>query len=95
MNLYQEYKNSIIDFVYLYDDIYIKTYAIIQKDDKFYQLYLNQFNYMWQGDKVLQKLHGRGYIPLEVALQKYNIEYIEELEETKTKKKTNFLRKRK
>lgn len=95
MNLYQKYKNNVLHYVYLYDDFYIKTYAVIQKNNKFYKIYLDRFNYVWQGDNVIQKLTGRGYVPIEQILEQYKIEQIDDFEEQKTKKKINFFAKRK
>ena len=95
MNRYQKYKSQIKHYVYLYDrdDFYIKTYGIIQKNGTYYKLYLNHYNYIWHGDKIVEKLEGRGFVPIETVFVQYGLEEIENFEEQKTKKKSIFFRK--
>lgn len=95
MNLYQKYKENVIYYIYLHEDFYIKTYVVIKKNEKLYKIFLEQFNYIWQGDNIILKLLGRGYVPIEQILEEYKIEQIEDLEEQKIKKKINFIKKRK
>ena len=53
MNNYQIYRNEIIDCYYLLENDYIKTYGIIQREFEFYQVYLDRFNYLIHGERMI------------------------------------------
>ena len=56
---------------------------------------MQNFNYIWQGDNITNKLIGRGYVPIEHILKQYEIEQIDDLLEQKEKKKIKNFKKRK
>ena len=93
MNNYQKHKKEIVDYFYTLEDYYIKTYGIIKKDDTFYKIFLDQFNYYMYGERLIEKLRGRNYLSKEECIEKYHLE-LEELKEVKTKRNSLF-RKRK
>lgn len=98
MNLYKKYRNEIICKIYLFEDDYIKTYGIIEKEHEFYKVYIGKFNYMSQGEKLIEKLKGRDYIPVDELKKYYDIDNIKELksesENIKTKLKSMFKRRK-
>ena len=94
MNLYEKYKDEILHYTYFYEDFYIKTYAIIKKDT-YYKIYLNRFNYLWHGDMILEKLQGKGYIPIDDVLEKYGLSWIPDYNDPKIIEKKKFIKKRK
>lgn len=85
MNNYQMYCNEIIDYYYLLENDYIKTYGIIQRECKFYQVYLDHFNYLIHGERMIEKLRGRGYLSEIECKKKYgtDISTLEELSKRK------------
>jgi len=97
MNLYKKYKNEFICKIYIFDEEYIKTYGVIEKEKEFYKIYIDKFNYMAQGEKLVEKLRGRGYISVD-EISYYNINDIKEIKKEpiniKTKLKTIFQRRR-
>lgn len=92
MENYQNYKNQILNYFYILEDDYIKTYGVIQKEKKFYKILINRFNYDIYGEKIIEKLRGRGYLSKKECDEIYGYELIN-LEKVKTKKK--LFRKRK
>lgn len=79
-----------LDYVYDIKEDYINTYGIV-KEDIYYKEYINHYNYYILGDKMIEKLRGRGYISYDETLKKYNVSKIE----TKKREKTKRLFKRK
>lgn len=91
--MFDKYKNDIIDYVYIIEDEYIKLFGIIKKDNIFYKIFLEQFNYHLYGDRIIEKLNGRGYLSEMDAIIKYP-NGLPILEDVKVKKNI-FLKKRK
>ena len=89
MNNYQKYKNRILNYFYILEDDYIKLYGIIQKDNLFYKIYLQRFNYDIYGERIIEKLRGKGYLSSKECIEKYSNE-LPLLEEVKVKKKLLF-----
>lgn len=86
VNNYQIYRNEIIDCYYLLENDYIKTYGIIQREFEFYQVYLDHFNYLIHGERMIEKLRGRGYLSEIECKKKYGTS-LSTLEEPSKRKK--------
>lgn len=65
-----------LDYIYEIEDSYINTYGLL-KEDKYYMFYLGHYNYYILGEKMIEKLIGRGYITKDECLKKYGIEELE------------------
>lgn len=74
-----------LDYIYEIDESYINTYGIIQ-ENTYYKEYINHYNYYTLGERMVEKLRGRGYISYEEALKKYNVNKLETKKQEKTKR---------
>lgn len=74
-----------LDYIYEIDESYINTYGI-KKEDTYYKEYINHYNYYALGERMIEKLKGRGYISYDEALKKYNVIEIKEKKLEKTKR---------
>ena len=74
-----------LDYIYEIDESYINTYGIIQ-ENTYYKEYINHYNYYTLGERMIEKLIGRGYISYEKALKKYNVIEIKIQKPEKTKR---------
>ena len=74
-----------LDYIYEIDECYINTYGIVKKDE-YYKEFINHYNYYMMGERMIEKLVGRGYISYDEALEKYNVSKIKTIEKEKTKR---------
>ena len=74
-----------LDYIYEIDESYINTYGIIKKDD-YYREFIERYNYYILGERMIEKLIGRGYISYEKAVKKYNVMKIKIQKPEKTKR---------
>lgn len=85
----EKYRHEILDYVYIIEDEYIKLYGVIKREEIFYKILLEQFNYILHGERMIEKLSGRGYL----SEIESNIKYpngLPILEDTKVKKNSLF-----
>ena len=89
----EKYKYERLDYIYIIEDEYIKLYGVIKKENSFYKIFIEQFNYHLYGERMIEKLKGRGYLSEIEANIKYP-DGLPTLEDEKVKKNI-FLKKRK
>lgn len=93
MNTYQKYCRQLLDKFYILEDDYIKLYGVIKKDNIFYKIYMDRFNYLMYGDRLIEKIRGRGYLSYQECQEKYPVELI--LLDESPQKRNILFRKRK
>lgn len=74
---------NILDYVYEIDDEIIKTYTLEQDDTGIYLQEFRIYHYSILGDAMIYKLIGKGYLEIEEACDKYNVEYFEKRRKVK------------
>ena len=64
---------NMLEYVYEIDDLIIKTYILRQDDSEYYLEKFRNYHYSILGDMMIYKLTCRGYISIDEAKKKYNV----------------------
>lgn len=82
-------QSPILDYAYNIIEDDVQTYLVVKNKDTSISIIEHQHFYLAiLGDRLIQKLEGKGYITLDEVKQKYQISDIKEKTKVKNKKKS-------
>lgn len=84
--------SQVLDRAYEIINDDVRTYLVIKSKDNTISIIEHQHFYLQiLGDKLIQKLEGKGYLPLKEIEQKYEITIMRKKDKIKQKKKSTNL----